>query len=217
MIKIRESKLVFLFVLHLVFYSTNCQSTVSLLNAVISWSNRGYQTDFKITTPLTGVNANDAWLAIGFNNVPKMANASVVVCRNNLNNTWVRQYQNSRYYHTTLFDVMQPSLGLTNSKVLVGSNSNFVCMFSRDNQVDRLGYYNITENTTPYMLVAYGSGEVSYHLSKRAVTSYPVSFVISTEESTRMKALPRTEFGLTSLIIQLLSWLLKLFGIGGIF
>jgi hypothetical protein len=59
-------------------------------------------------------------------------------------------------------------LGLSNLRTAIVQN-NFTCSFSRENRLNRTGYYQILPNTIPYMLVAYGSGDVSYHGMNREV------------------------------------------------
>jgi hypothetical protein len=65
---------------HLVALATICHGqqmiqTVNLFNNNVFYSltNNGQSTQFYVTTPLgNGVSPSDAWLAIGFNDNPKM-------------------------------------------------------------------------------------------------------------------------------------------------
>lgn len=51
----------------------SAQQSISLLNVYVTWANRGTQTDFVVTSPLsTGINLNDSWIALGINIVPQM-------------------------------------------------------------------------------------------------------------------------------------------------
>jgi hypothetical protein len=69
----------------------------------------------------------------------------------------VHHYLNGKYY-SSLMDYTNPSLGISNERVKV-INGNLTCSFTRENVYPYEGYYNITYNNYPYVLVAYGIGK----------------------------------------------------------
>ena len=56
----------FLIVLFCLFYQISCEY-VQISNINIEWRNKGTQTDFVISSPLSnGLSLNNAWLGFGF-------------------------------------------------------------------------------------------------------------------------------------------------------
>lgn len=49
-------------------YFVNCESANFLGTTRVSWVNTGLKSEFYVTSTLSGLDLNDAWLAVGFNN-----------------------------------------------------------------------------------------------------------------------------------------------------
>lgn len=141
-------------------YQTKCQTTVNLFGVSITYTNRGSQTDFYVTTPLgNGVSPSNAWLGVGINLVQDMNPANVMICRNGPSANWVESYLNQN-------DISSPYpsgstvglIGGTGNVTFV--NSNLTCTFSRSNSHSDPNYINVTSSTPLYLLVAYGTGNL---------------------------------------------------------
>lgn len=53
-------------------------------------------------------------------------------------------------------------------------NSSIICSFTRINFYSHEFYFNL--ESSAYVMVAYGKGEMSNHLKNKAVTSFPIDF-----------------------------------------
>ena len=158
--------------------------TLNLGGFQITWTNRGQQTDFTVSSPLgNGITANSAWIGFGLNKIQMMVRldlsfynliitwdslssiwlfvsslikngASVVICTSSASGTAVQHNYNANY-NTLVLDSNNQQLGL--SKVAVASsNGVLACSFTRDNSNSNANYFNLNENTLPYVIVGYG-------------------------------------------------------------
>ncbi len=60
-------------ILCFVLFNCNCQQSITIKDVQISYLNTGNKTDFLVSSSLgNGIKADNAWLAIGFNNEDKM-------------------------------------------------------------------------------------------------------------------------------------------------
>ena len=127
-----------LMLLLLIVNLSDCQQTINLFNNnfYVSLTNDGTQTTFYVTTPFgnklqplimieslhyfiflflgNGVSPTNAWLAVGFNNNPKMLNTNAVICRYSTSSSFVRAYYNPIYFIPQLVQQSNPSFGLQN-------------------------------------------------------------------------------------------------------
>lgn len=87
-----------------------------------------------------------------------------MVCTNILGQTSVKHYYNTNinYPYSILMDLSRPSLGLSNVSV-VTSERTFICSFTRDNSNENENYFNLFNGAKPYIVFAYGTGQISYH------------------------------------------------------
>jgi hypothetical protein len=60
-------------------------------------------------------------------------------------------------------------MALTNTSISLVQN-NLTCTFTRENSFDKSGYYRILPDTTPYLNVAFGTGnlKVEIYLGKNS-------------------------------------------------
>lgn len=163
---------------HILISITDGQE-INLDNIIITWSNNGNKTDFKLRSFDTGVeNIQDSWIAVGLNDKKLMEGADIVVCRYSPNSTWVKHYV-ARRYKLQLIDKINESVGLSNSSVTF-DDEDLTCSFTRDNLNDNYGKNYFQLRNSAYLLVAYGSGEPGYHGKNKAVTDDIVSFSVIT-------------------------------------
>ena len=166
----------------------SCQrSEVTLLNnVVVSWENLGTKTVFNVSSPLgnSGVSPSNAWLGIGIGDVGhEMEDISPVICRNGPNVNSLSHNRNTAD-NTARLDNNNPLLGLSDTRVTVSGN-NLVCSFARANTITPANskYIPITANGEYYIVVAYGTGEPSYHGRNRAYTANKVKFTVAATTS----------------------------------
>ena len=62
----------FVFFLLINVYLCQNKPSVSIIDTYVTWQNLGTETEFTITSPLGGLNVNDAWIAVGVNDGPIM-------------------------------------------------------------------------------------------------------------------------------------------------
>ena len=163
--------LILIFLLNLTLYSDiNCQTSVTLSNVQINFTTTANYTSFVVTSSLgNGVAINDAWLGIGLNAVNRMSGSSVVVCRNKAGLSSVKHYYNSGY-SSDLLDSSNQFIGLSETSVKINQN-NIICSFKRVNANTNTKYYDINKNNYPYIILAYGSGDIGYHAMRMTSTS----------------------------------------------
>lgn len=104
----------------------------------------------------------------------------MVVCTNLLGSTSVQHYFNTLGSSTILI-ASNPMIGLTNVSVST-SQGNMICSFSRDNINENPKYFDITQGSYPYLLIAYGTGSISYHKQNRYVTPYGITLNFSNKQ-----------------------------------
>lgn len=146
--------------------------SINVANSYVTWRNLGTETEFNITSKLEGLNVQDAWIALGLNNLPQMVHhiyktfflikyffksgTNAVVCRYASTVLKVHHYLNSGY-SSSLLNPTDPYIGLLSSKVQI-FDSNLTCSFRRENSVDFKGYININELSSLNIIVAYNIG-----------------------------------------------------------
>lgn len=147
--------------------------TVTISGVEINYVNRGSQTDFTVRWPQPAISVNNIWLGIGLNANNRMDGASAIICQSSGGNTAVTHYLNSGF-SSNYIDPSNLAVGTSNPSVTT-TNGEFVCSFTRDNSNNVAGYYNLNTNTSPYIILAYGtqgSGKIGFHsgVYKRATT-----------------------------------------------
>ena len=160
-----------IFLLNLTPYpNINCQTSVTLSNVQINLTTTTNYTTFVVTSSLgNGVSINDAWLGIGLNSVNRMSGTSVVVCRNKAGLSSVKHYYNSGY-SSNLLDSSNQFIGLSETSVIINQN-NIICSFKRANSNTNPKYYDLIKNNSPYIILAYGTGDIGYHAMRTTSTS----------------------------------------------
>ena len=137
------------------FLRISCE-TITIANIAISWTNKGDQTDFVMQMPLlNGLSSNNVWAGFGFNTIPRMGLANVVVCQSTSTGTSIAHYYNSMSYQSNLLVSSNPTIGISNGNVTTANNI-LRCSFTRDNSNSAANYFKITSQTTIYMIAAYG-------------------------------------------------------------
>lgn len=131
------------------------QISFSLSNIDIHFENKGTQTNFVLTLSLSeDSDSSNVWFAVGFNDLPIMDKANVVVCQSLPNNKSVRHFYNNGYMGVELLDSDQPTLGLSNSALLIDQDK-LTCMFTRQNSNANSKYFDL-DNKDPYVVAAFG-------------------------------------------------------------
>ena len=143
-------------------FEASSQNTVKLVkNRVsINWEYHDSLSSFQVVVePTVDTNFKDSWLAIGFNANAVMANAGVVVCRNNAKKsvTSVQHYLNTNAYNSFPLDRRNLSIGLSNARVNI-VDGKLVCSFTRNNYINRQGYFRIAPEKKVFLVAAYGTG-----------------------------------------------------------
>lgn len=82
------------------------------------------------------------------------------------------------YYNSVgisvLMNASKPELGLTNMTV-TAKQGNLICSFMRDNINSNPRYFNTYYGVSPHILIAYGSGSISFHQESKYVTQEGIS------------------------------------------
>lgn len=106
------------------------------------------------------------------------------MCTNILGDTSVKHNLNTNinYRYSVLLDPSRPSLGISNFN-LVTSEGTLTCSFTRDNLNENPAYYKLYNGASPYILVAYGSGQIGYHGINKCITSTPYTFQLSSNNA----------------------------------
>ncbi len=97
-----------------------------------------------------------AWIAIGFSNDQAMGNDDVIICKKSATmGDSVEHFFNSGRFTPSLLDFSEPSIGITNARVLL--NEGFlICSFNREKTNARSpNYFDL--NKSFYVLSAQGS------------------------------------------------------------
>jgi hypothetical protein len=135
------------------------QNVFSLSNIEIRFENKGTQTNFVLTFKLPeNSDPGNVWFAIGFNDLPKMDKANVVVCQSLPNSRSVRHFYNNGY-SVELLDLDQPTLGLSNSALIIDQDK-LTCIFTRQNSDANSKYFDLNTKT-PYVIAAFGQNDGS--------------------------------------------------------
>ena len=103
----------------------------------------------------------------------KKGGTSVTLCRTSVNNGSVETWHNNGYVPQVV-DSTDRQLGLSNARVSSMSGM-LMCSFTRANTVSNGNYYNVNNASTPYFIVAYGSGDISFHGNNEGESSSTVS------------------------------------------
>lgn len=77
----------------------------------------------------------------------------MVVCKSSINGQSILHYYNS-LRSPLLISESEPSLGINNCRITCEQNT-FICCFSRDNNIKRNNYFDLTKEI-PYFMVAFG-------------------------------------------------------------
>ena len=76
------------------------------------------------------------------------------MCRSSSSVKAIEHYYNNNYFSSVL-DSSDRSVGITNA-IVSTTNNNLVCNFTRDNTNNKQNYFQISNNTNTYLIVAYG-------------------------------------------------------------
>lgn len=87
--------------------------------------------------------------------------ASVVICKTTSSRNGSVQTWFNNNYVPSIVDLNNPTLGLSNVKILAVSRF-LECSYSRQNHILNSKYYNINNISTPFIIVALGSGKGLY-------------------------------------------------------
>jgi hypothetical protein len=155
----------------------NSQQTFTFLNntVFVRIINNGNQTSFYFTSSLGGLSSSDSWLAVALSNNQLMISSYAYICRYSAQSKSIKQYFSATYSGPTLLEDSNPFFPLFDTSVSV-IGGNLSCSFSRWNVYQGKPFYELYQlanSRKPYILVAYGSGNVSYHGKNREASSYP--------------------------------------------
>jgi hypothetical protein len=126
----------------------------------VMYTVNGDKTDFQFTTTLPS--GDDKWSALAFSNDNKMGEDNACVCKSSPVSS-VQHYYTNGNSGISLVDAANPSIGLTNIKV-VYNNGMLNCSFTRMNTMsDNSKYYDTKKSY--YILTATGNDATSEHLN----------------------------------------------------
>jgi len=137
-------------------FPSNCRNTECDL--IYKWSNLNSTTHrFIIAYKLDSLVPRDsAWIAIGFSNDQAMGDDDVIICKKSSTmGDSVEHFFNSGRFTPSLLDFSEPSIGITNARVLL--NEGFlICSFNREKTSARSSNY-FDLNKSYFVLAAQGS------------------------------------------------------------
>ena len=85
--------------------------------------------------------------------------ASVVICKTTSSNNGTVQTWFNNGYVPIVVDLANPNLGLSNTRISAASGF-LQCNFTRQNSIMNSKYYNLNNMSTPFIIVAFGSGKI---------------------------------------------------------
>lgn len=161
---------------------------VSFLNSTVNVTidNNGTHTQFLI---MANVGLDDLWIAAGFNAEPKMTNTDQAVCRyDGIDAPSVLHYYNPVTIVPQLVSETEPAIGFSNTSVSITSQT-LMCYFVRQNVIDSKNltgtYFQLeSEGPRPYLIVAYGEGNIGYHFANRAASVSGIELAVPIETTT---------------------------------
>ena len=173
--------MIFFLIIPALILSVNSENLIKLIDnrVTITWEHHGSLTHFKVILDASiDTNLKDSWLGIGFNINPNMANASVVLCRNNFQKktSSVHHYLNTNAYNSFPFDLKNLSVGLKNSMVKI-VDGKLHCSFDRQNNINKQGYYKITDKGKFFIIAAYGPGKNGRNLKNYVSRFFIQNFI----------------------------------------
>jgi hypothetical protein len=125
-------------------------------------------------------------MAIGFNDLPAMNQASAVVCLNpSVGKKTIQQNFNSDYI-SSLLDTSNPTVGISNASLTTIGNT-FTCLFARQNSHPIQNYFDLNKKKSPYLIAAHGllskSTALLQHSDKEASSS-KINFAVMKSSNT---------------------------------
>ncbi len=77
------------------------------------------------------------------------------MCKSRISGSSIEHFYNNNF-QSRILNASNPTVGISNAKIGIINNS-LVCSLTRDNTNDQQNYFQITQTTNTYLIMAYGS------------------------------------------------------------